>query len=561
MLRSIVLIAACLTLLFSFAARPVHAQARVDALLETMTLEQKVAQMFLVTLHGGVMTEAGASFLQRWQPGAVVLFTSNTGTPAAVTRLTNQYQQTITDAGGVPLIIAIDQEGGVVQRLTDGFSFFPTPLLVTGAGATLAQRYGETVAAELRAVGINMNLAPVADLETNLENPIIARRAFSSDAAVAAPILAAVVRGTQTFNFDSFSVIATAKHFPGHGDSRGDSHSVLERLDLSGATLGSRELVPFRAAIDAGVGAIMVNHIWYPAYDTERLPASLSYNVITGLLRDELDYTGLIMTDALDMNAIDLEFEFTQAAVMAVNAGVDLLAMGPGIDASVAERSLIRVIEAVRSGEIPAARIDESARRILTTKARFGLLDWQPLEPETAQDRVTAAGGAALLNDLFVNGVTVAYDNANLVPIPAATANVGMVFLGTRYQIQNDCQPYRPDMRLVVVSDAPADDEIARAAEVGRWADTVIVWTQNAISNERQQMLVNALPGSKTIAVAIWSPYDRLTYPGVAAYIATYSPAREAVPAACAILFGAQPARGQLAVTLGEIPAGSRDAN
>jgi beta-N-acetylhexosaminidase len=548
--------AVALTLLI---ARPTTAQDRLEAILAGMTLEQKVGQMFMVTLHGGVMTNAGASFLQRWQPGAVVLFTSNAGTPTAVTRLTNQYQQTITDAGGVPLLIAVDQEGGVVQRLTDGFSFFPTPLLVTGAGTEWAQRYGATVAAELRAVGINMNLAPVADLETNPANPIIARRAFSSDPDVAAPILAAVVRGTQTFDFDSFSVVATAKHFPGHGASRDDSHAVLERLDLPRATLESRELVPFRAAIDAGVGAIMVNHIWYTAYDDERLPASLSYNVVTSLLRQELGFNGIIMTDALDMNAVDLEFEFTEAAVMAVNAGVDLLAMGPGIDASVAERSLIRVLESVQAGIIPESRIDESVRRILTAKARFGLLDWQPLDPVTAPERVAAAGGAVLLNDLFVNGVTVAYDRADLVPILPTTPNVGMIFLGTRYQIQNECQPYRPDMRLVVVSDSPADDEIARAAEVGRWADTVIVWTQNAISNERQQLLVNALPAQKTIAVAIWSPYDRLTYPNVAAYMATYSPAREAVPAACAILFGASPARGQLAITLDEIPAGSRD--
>jgi beta-N-acetylhexosaminidase len=541
---------------------PASAQAdAIDALLSQMTLEQRVAQMFMVTLHGEVMTNIGADFLRRWQPGAVVLFTSNMGTPAAMTRLTNAYQQTITDAGGVPLLIAVDQEGGVVSRLTDGFSFFPTPLLATAAGEGMAFRYGETIAAELRAVGINMNLAPVADLETNPDNPIISRRAFSNEPEIAAPIIAAVVRGTQAFAPGTFSLLATAKHFPGHGASREDSHAVLERLEIPRETLEMRELVPFRAAIDAGVGAIMVNHIWYTAYDSERLPASLSYNVVTRLLREELGYNGLIMTDALDMNAVDLEFEFTLAAVMAVNAGIDLLAMGPGIDASVAELSMQRVVDAVRSGEISEERINESARRVLLTKQRFGILNWQPLDPAAAADRVAAANGAALLNELFVSGVTVAYDRHQRVPITPATTNVGMVFLGTRYQIQNECLPYRPDMRLVVVSDAPADDEIARAAEVGRWADTVIVWTQNAISNERQQMLVQALPPEKTVAVALWSPYDRLTYPNVAAYVATYSPAREAVPAACAILFGAIPARGQLALTLGDVPAGSRDAN
>jgi beta-N-acetylhexosaminidase len=543
------------------AAGGIGAQSRIDAILSAMTLEQRVAQMFMVTLHGSVLTDVGADFLRRRQPGAVVLFTSNTGTPAAVTRLTNAYQAAITGAGGVPLLIAIDQEGGVVQRLTEGFTFFPTPWLVTAAGENLAARFGAVVASELRAVGINMNLAPVADLETNRFNPIIARRPFSSDPHVAAPIIAAVVRGTQRFVPDSFSVLATAKHFPGHGASRDDSHAVLERLDLPRETLEARELVPFRAAIEAGVAAVMVNHIWYPAYDTERLPASLSYNVVTRLLREELGFNGIIMTDALDMNAVDLEFPFNQAAVMAINAGVDLLAMGPSVDVRVSEAALDYVIAAVRSGAIPEARIDESARRILTAKQRFGLLDWQPLDPAGAQARVDAAGGAALLNELFINGVTVAYDRNQRVPITADVEKVGMVFLGIRYQIQHECLPYRPDMRLVVVSESPADDEIARAAEVGRWADTVIVWTQNAITNVRQQLLVAALPPEKTVAVAFWSPYDRLTYPQVSAYIATYSLAREAIPAACAILFGARPALGQLAVALDDIPAGSRDTN
>lgn len=550
---------ALLALLVGTFTRAAAQTSTIDTLIAQMTLEQRVAQMFMVTLHGAVMTEVGANFLRDWQPGAVVLFTSNTGTPEAVTRLTNSYQQTITEAGGVPLLIAIDQEGGVVSRLTDGFSFWPTPLLVTAAGENMAFQFGQAVASELRAVGINMNLAPVADLETNPENPIISRRAFSSDPNVAAPIIAQVVRGTQMFNPDGFSVVATAKHFPGHGDTRGDSHAQLEQVTLSRERLNSVELVPFQAAIDAGVGAVMVSHIWFSALDGTRRPASLSPEVVTGLLREEMGFEGIIMTDALDMNAVDLEFPFNEAAVMAIQAGVDLLAMGPGIDVRVAQGALERVLQAVQSGEISEERINESVRRILTIKQRFGLLNWQPLDPATAAARVNVEAHAALLNDLFVKGVTVAYDRNNLVPITPETEKVAMIFLGTRYQIQDECRPYRPDMRLVVVSESPADDEIGRAVEAARWADTAIVWTYNAITNVRQQMMVNALPQDKTIAVSFWSPYDLNTYPNVAAYVATYSPAREAIPAACAALFGAIPANGQLPLTLGNVSAGSRD--
>lgn len=543
-----------------------RAAAQDDAIaarLAAMTLEQKVGQLFMVTLHGGVMTEAGARFLQDYQPGAVVLFTSNIGTPDAMTRLTNQYQTTITEAGGAPLLIAVDQEGGVVSRLTReaGYTFFPTPLLVTAAGERLAFQFGQAIAQELAAIGVNMNLAPVADLETNRDNPIIARRAYSNDPAVAAPILAEVVRGTQAYNGGLFNVLATAKHFPGHGASRGDSHAQLERLELTRERLDTIELAPFRAAIEAGVGAIMVDHIWYPALEPERVPASLSRGVITDLLRNELGYDGLIMTDALDMNAVDLEFEFTEAAVMAIHAGNDLLAMGPGIDASVAATAIDRVLEAVRAGEITEARIDESAYRVLAAKQRFGILNWTPLDPAGAIERLNAEDHAALLNDLFEGGVTIAYDRADLLPV-RADASVAVIFLGTRYQIYDECGLYRDDIRWVVVSESPADDEIGRATEAARASDVAIVWTQNAITNERQQMLVNALPQEKTAAVAMWSPYDRLTYPGVAAYVATYSPARESVPAACAVLFGALPARGQLAIALGDdLPAGSRDAS
>ncbi len=530
--------------------------SRVDQLLATMTLEQQVAQMFMVTLHGSVITEQGRAFLEQYQPGAVVLFTSNIGTPTAVTTLTNGYQAAITGAGGAPLLIAVDQEGGVVSRLPQdqGYTFYPTPLLFTAAGEAWSETAGGLIADELAAVGINMNLAPVADLETYRENPIIARRAFGNDPVITGEAVAAFIRGTQSRN-----VLATAKHFPGHGETRDDSHGTLPILNLTLDRLNAVELVPFRAAIEADAAAIMVSHIWFPQVDpTPSLPASLSRVIVTDLLRDQLGFDGIIMTDALDMNAVDLTYNLYEAAVMAVEAGVDLLAMGPGIGADVAANAINAVIESVHQGRISQERITESARRILETKERFGILDWQPLDPSTAAEQVGAEAHTAWLDDLFRAAVTVAYDDHDLIPITPET-HTAIIFLGTRYQIQTECAQYSSNITWLAISDEPSNDEIMGASAAARDADTVVVWTQNAITNPAQQRLVNALPAEKTIAVAIWSVYDWQTYPDVAAYVATYSPARPSVPAACAVLFGALPAQGRLPMTLRlDLPAGSR---
>jgi beta-N-acetylhexosaminidase len=244
--------------------------------------------------------------------------------------------------------------------------------------------------------------------------------------------------------------------------------------------------------------------------------------------------------------------------VMAVEAGIDLLALGPSFGLDIAERSIAAVVAAVESGRIPEARIDESVERILATKERFGLYDWKPLDPATAAERVGAEEHAALIEELFRAGVTVAYDRNDLLPL-RDDQRIAIIFLGTRYQIQNECKLYDDDVQWVAVSDAPSGDEIGWASRTAAEADVAVVWTQNADRTPEQQALVNAMPQEKTVAVSIWSVYDWLTYPNVAAYVATYSPARPAVPAACAILFGEAPARGQLALTLSDtLVAGSR---
>jgi beta-N-acetylhexosaminidase len=517
--------------------------------LANLSLEQRVAQMFMVNLYGNQLTEAGRDFLTRWQPGGVVLLPENITTPNEVTQLTNTYQQTITEHGGFPLFITIDQEGGMISHLRDGFTVFPVLALLTATGdVDLAERVGQAMAQEMLAVGINMDLAPVADLETNPNNPIIKRRAFGNDAQMTSPILAGFIKGMQ-----GEGLMATAKHFPGHGDSSSDSHVGLPVISLTRERLESVELVPFRAAIEAGVSTVMVAHIYYPALEPQKdLPASMSHSIVTGLLREEMGYRGLVITDALDMDAIDTIYSYPNAALNAIKAGVDLvIAAHVSLEAEAA--GIQAVVEAVQSGEIPEARINESVRRILEAKERYGILNWKALDPNSVSERLNLEAHAPLVDELFAKGVTVALDERHVIPFQTGQ-RVGVIFPGTRPQIQQDCVGSGVDVRALAVHTTPTEDDIASAKRLADQVDTVVVFTQNADADLQEQALVKALPADKTVAVALASVYDWTVYPQVSGYALTYSPLPQAVPAVCGVLFGKIPANGRLSIKMAGLP-------
>ncbi|MCU0497147.1 MAG: beta-N-acetylhexosaminidase [Anaerolineae bacterium] len=523
----------------------------LSAQAPAMSLEHKVAQLFLVPLYGPNLNEPGREFLREWQPGGVVIFPTNTGDPVEMTALINTWQQTVTDAGGVPMFIGVDQEGGMIARLREGFTEFPVPMLLTASGnVDLAYRVGGALGNELRAVGVNLNLAPVADLYTNLRNPVIGRRSFGSDPERTGRMLAALIRGMQ-----AGGVMATAKHFPGHGDTEHDSHTTLPIVSYPRDELERVEFAPFRWTIAAGVESMMIAHIWYPALDPDdTLPASLSYNVITDLLRRQMGFQGLVMTDALEMDAIDTTYGYGEAAIRAIHAGVDLIAVGAHMNPNTVAQTMQAVVDAVRNGEILEARIDQSVARILDAKQRYGILDWQPLDPSTAPLRIRTTEHAMLIEEIFREGTTIAYDHGDKLPL---RGDQTLSILYTRPSVRRYCGTLHPPelTRWVTVDLSPTDNQISSAIAEARRSDTVIVFTENAATDPAQQRLVNALPAHKTIAVALFSPYDWQAFPEVAAYLTTYSPMEPAIPAVCGILFGQIPARGQLPVALD----GSRD--
>jgi len=513
----------------------------VDALVSQMSLPQKVAQMFMVSFFGPALHESAQDLLEDWQPGGVVLLPSNLGTPEQITTLTNDIQRVLVDSGAVPALIAVDQEGGIIARLKDGFTEWPVPMLLTATqNPDLAYQFGQAVAAEMQAVGINMNLAPVADLHTNPQNPIIGRRSYGTFPEQVNPILAAVVQG-----MESGGVLAAAKHFPGHGDTGVDSHLTLPVINANRQMLFDRELLPFQSLIDVNIASVMVGHLSLPELEQgEGLPASLSQRIITDLLRTDLAYSGLIMTDALDMDAIDTVYSAEEAVLMAIEAGNDVILVGAHIGPQIHRRAMQAVVDAVANGYIAEARIDESLRRILKTKARFGLLHWQPLEPEQASVRINIASSSQLIDSIFAQGITVVHGDEDL-PL---SGRVTFIYPGNRFSLWSACQA--DEWSPISVSDFPTDFEIEAARIAAQQAEHIVVFTQNIKDNAQQQALIESLPPEKTWVIALQAPDDIHYIAPIRGYIVTYSPLKPAHEAVCSILHGERPATGSLAIAL-----------
>ena len=389
----------CLPRQGSFAVDDPQVAQTVEQLLQEMSLAQKVGQLFMVGLYGTEQTEDAQAFITHYQPGAVVLFEYNVGTVASITQLVNDWQYTILEAGAIPLLVAVDQEGGRINTLEDApFTQFPAPMLLTATrNHNLTFEVGRATALELSAVGVHMNLAPIGDLETNRRNAVMFRRSFGSDPQIVSPTLVAYIQGLQ-----STGVMATLKHFPGHGDTSADSHVELPIITKSMEELRQSELQPFMAGIDADVAAIMVGHLWLTELDpNDDIPSSLSQSVVGGMLRNELGFDGLIMTDALDMDAVDTRYTLSEATLLAIQAGVDIITVGPHVGTKTIATAMDDLVRSVEQGDVSIQRIDESVRRILSAKVRYGVMDWQPHTPEQAQSLLEQSHGQSLLKPLF----------------------------------------------------------------------------------------------------------------------------------------------------------------
>lgn len=353
------------------------ARAAADERIGAMTLEQKVAQLFIVTpealvegvsqvTQAGDMTREGVT---AHPVGGIVYFAQNLLDPEQTTTMLANVKQSYADAGNVAPFIAVDEEGGTVVRVADNEAFGAQDVgdasALGSAGDTeAAKRAAEQIADYLMPLGFNLDFAPVADVVDPLRSDTMGLRSFSSDAAVAADMVRAEVEG-----FRDKKMLCCAKHFPGIGAAAGDSHEGAITIEATNEELETVDLVPFRAAIEAGVPMIMVGHVSLPNIVGDSTPAPLSSAVVQGMLRDSLGYTGIIVTDSLSMGAITDYYAPAEAAVAALKAGCDIPLMPERLD-----EAYQGVLSAVQAGELTEERIDESLIRILAAKQEyFGL--------------------------------------------------------------------------------------------------------------------------------------------------------------------------------------------
>ena len=395
-LKKAAAVAVSLALLCGMFPAAGAASDAVEARLASMTLREKVGQLFVVrpealdlekTSGGTTFTAAMQERLAQYPVGGIVLFKKNITDADSMTALIRAYQ----NASATGLLVAVDEEGGTVARLANHSAFnLPKYTNAASIGATgdteQAKAMGRTIGGYLKPYGFNLDFAPVADVNSNPKNPVIGKRAFSSDPNVAAAMVSAAVEG-----FHESGMLCTLKHFPGHGDTGEDSHYGTATTTKTWEQMKAVEMLPFEAGIAAGADVIMTAHITTPNATTDGLPASLSYTMLTERLRGELGYTGVISTDALEMKAISSRYSPADAAVTALNAGADILLMPADLCAA-----FEGVVQAVETGAVAEERLNESVRRILTLKEKAGVPlgttapapAEEPAAPETTEEAV-----------------------------------------------------------------------------------------------------------------------------------------------------------------------------
>ncbi len=487
--------------------------------------------------------------------GGVVLFRKNVDSPAQVAALTAALQAIALAARGAPLWIAIDHEGGLVTRFPAGSAAAvagprTTPLPSAMAmGATgdpaLARQAGAVAGRELRAMGIALNFAPVMDVNSNPANPVIGVRAFGETPALVAAMGSAYVGGLQ-----DAGVAATAKHFPGHGDTAMDSHLGLPRVDHGIDRLTAVELPPFEAAVRAGVAAVMTAHIVHPAFDPSGMPATMSGPMLGGMLRDRLGFRGLVCTDSLGMRAIVDHFGVGDAAVGAIQAGCDIvLALGPE---ALQDEVLAHLACAIEGGQIPVgrvaeahARIDAAARRWMGTVGQAGALSTAPSQPADFSSSVGAPKHQDIARRIAAAAVTLVRGRAGVVPLRGA---IGVVTV-----VQASEEWGRPDLVPAMRRHGAVARECAPEGGLSDLNHIVAVTCNRGTPHPSQVAAIRDLwrrAGDRLVVVATGDPYDVIQFPEIPGYLVTYGVDEPSLDAAAQVLLGKIPPRGRLPVTL-----------
>ncbi|MEV8595332.1 glycoside hydrolase family 3 protein [Streptomyces sp. NPDC052012] len=545
--------------------------AALRALISRMTLEEKVGQLFVMRVYGHSATapdqadidanlkeigvRTAAELLAKYRVGGIIYFAwaHNTREPHQIADLSNGIQKASLDLPrGLPVLISTDQEHGIVARVGEPATLFPGAMAIGAGGSRSdARSLGRIAGRELRALGIRQNYSPVADVNVNPANPVIGVRSFGSVPEAVGSLVAAEVKGYQ-----SSGVASTAKHFPGHGDTKDDSHAKLPYIHHTREQWEQLDAPPFRAAIAAGIDSIMTAHIVVPALDAAEDPATLSRPIMTGILREELGYDGVVVTDSLGMEGVRTKYGDDRVPVLALKAGVDQLLNPPSL-----EVAWNAVLKAVQDGELTEARLDESILRILRLKTRLGLFK-DPYVSHEGVDRTVGTRSHLASADRMAERTTTLLVNENQL-LPLSRRRHGKLLVvgadpaspsGTTGPPTGVLAGALTELGFTATAlstgTAPSAATIAKAVAAARDADAVIVGTYNVSATSSQKTLVEQLlaTGRPVVAVAIRNPYDVAHLPGVPAYVAAYSWTDVELRAAARVIAGKVDPRGELPV-------------
>ncbi|MEH7179132.1 beta-N-acetylhexosaminidase [Neobacillus vireti] len=526
-----------------------------------MNLRNKVGQLMVVGFKGKTASEEIKELIRDFHVGGIILFGRNIGTPQEILALTSELQKTAKEAGHEhPLLICIDQENGVVRRLGEGATIFPGAMLL---GATNlpdnAYKVGLGTGKELKALGINWNLAPVLDVNNNADNPVIGVRSFGESAEKVSLFGKMAMKGMQ-----DAGVITTLKHFPGHGDTNVDSHLDLPVIAHDMERLEEIELKPFVESIQEGADTVMSAHVYFPAIeDQQGVPATLSKKVITGLLRNKLQFNGVVTTDCMEMNAIANTIGTARGGVEAIKAGVDLIMVSHLHNLQ--KDTIEAIARAVESGEIEDAALNAAFERVTRLKEKY--LNWDELQLKDEISVPSVVGceeHEQTAKDIYRQGVTVV-KNSGVLPLAAdSTQRVLVVYSENSYTMQVEDKRYSsmllgksikeidPSAHVVELSNPPTEEEINTISEQAKEYEAIVVGTLTALPGNSQITLVEKLhdTGVPVVVVATRSPYDIAYLPDVAAYLCTYEFSYPALKMAAAAIYGLEKVSGTLPVTI-----------
>jgi beta-N-acetylhexosaminidase len=544
---------------------PIKASATVRRWMKSMTLRQEVAQLVFIEFHGGSPNTRSRDYLKFVRlirdtnvGGLILVNAANArgvqkAEPFALAAFLNRMQR----IARVPLLVGADFERGASMRVS-GTTAFPPAMAFGAAGDPSLTRFeGEVTAREARALGIQWVYAPVADVNNNPENPIINIRSFGENPQAVAANVKAFIEGAHA-DKHSF-VLTTAKHFPGHGDTAVDSHLSLPAITANRDRLESLELVPFRAAIEDGVDAIMSGHIAVPALAPEGVPATLSPAILTGLLRQQLDFKGIVITDALGMGAIVNEFGAGEAAVRALQAGADTLLMPANADSAIRA-----VVAAVENGRLTRQRIQASVVRILSAKERLGLDRKRFVDLESIGDVIDDPAVNERAREIAERAVTLVRNGGNMLPLADPGHTCFVVVTESRYSsdgmiFSQEVRRRSPQAAIIALDGSmmreTVDDSMQKLPACAQYAVAAFAPVNSnggeILTGELSRTIGNLIAAGKPVAlIALGNPYLLRDYPKVTAYLATFSSVAPSEIAAVKALWGEIAIRGHLPVTI-----------